>query len=270
MKYKTTLTTVALRLLKSGITTRVQVRTKLVIFLFFALISVSFQSPSKPDGEKKVEKVLLFSKTNGFRHESIAAGIAGIRKIGEEQQFTVDATEDSTVFTYGRLKQYAAIIFLNTTGDVLGAEQEKALQQYIQHGGGFVGVHAASDCEYGWPWYVKLIGGNFESHPKPQPAKLKVVDSQHPATSALPDVWERADEWYNFKNLNPDMHVLLEIDETSYTGGKNGPHHPMAWWHAYDGGRVFYTALGHTNESYAEPLFIQHLAGGIRYAMGRK
>lgn len=270
MTYKTIPTTVALCLLMSGILTRVRVGTKLVIFLLFALISVSFQSSSKQDGRKKVEKVLLFSKTNGFRHESIAAGTAAIRKIGEEQQFQLDATEDSTVFTYGQLKQYAAIIFLNTTGDVLGSAQEKALQQYIQHGGGFVGIHAASDCEYGWPWYVNLIGGNFESHPKPQPAKLKVLDRQHPATSALPDVWERTDEWYNFKNLNPEVHVLLEIDETSYTGGKNGPHHPMAWWHVYDGGRVFYTALGHTSESYTEPLFLRHLAGGIRFAMGTK
>lgn len=270
MNYKKINTVAALCLLKGRIPTPVRIGAKLVIFLFFALISVSFQSSSTKDGEKKVKKVLLFSKTNGFRHESIATGIAAIRKIGAEHQFTVDAIEDSTVFTYGRLKQYAAIIFLNTTGDVLGGAEEKALQQYIQHGGGFAGIHAASDCEYRWPWYVKLIGGNFESHPRPQPAKLKVLDRQHSATSALPEVWERADEWYNFKNLNPDVHVLLEIDETSYTGGKNGPHHPMAWWHAYDGGRVFYTALGHTNESYDEPLFIQHLAGGIQYAMGRK
>jgi uncharacterized protein len=135
------------------------------------------------------KKVLVFSKTNGFRHASIPAGLAAIKQLGAENKFLVDATEDSAVFTIDNLQQYHAVIFLSTTGDVLGEAEQQALQQYIQRGGGFAGIHAASDCEYNWPWYVKLIGGNFESHPAPQEAKLVVVNKKHPSTRHLPAVW---------------------------------------------------------------------------------
>jgi uncharacterized protein len=216
---------------------------------------------------KKDKKVLVFTKTNGFRHSSIPAGIAAIKKLGEENKFMVEATEDSTFFTNANLQNYNAIIFLSTTGDVLGEEGQAAVEHYIKSGGGFAGIHAASDCEYGWPWYVKLIGGNFESHPAPQEAKLIVVNKKHPSTKQLPDVWTRTDEWYNFKNLNPDVTVLIKIDEQSYKGGKNGDNHPMAWYHNYDGGKVFYTELGHTDAAFAEPLLLQHILGGIQSVM---
>lgn len=218
----------------------------------------------------KSKKVLIFSKTNGFRHESIAAGIEAIKKMGMENQFLVDATEDSLDINTKNLKQYQVIIFLNTTGTILGQKQELALQDFMQKGKGFVGVHSATDCEYKWPWYIKMIGGNFESHPAQQTAKLLVINKEHLSTRDLPAVWERKDEWYNFKNMNPEVNVLLKIDESSYTGGKNGENHPIAWYHTYGGGRVFYTGLGHTVESYSEPLFLKHLLGGITYAMGSK
>ena len=215
----------------------------------------------------KQPAVLIFSKTNGYRHQSIPFGIEAIKKLGSENKFSVDATEDSLAFTDANLAKYKAVIFLSPTGDVLGEEQQKAMERFIQKGGGFVGVHAASDCEYGWPWYVKMVGASFLSHPEQQMARLVVVDKKNIATKHLPDSWERKDEWYNFKNLNPDVHTLLKIDETSYKGGKNGDNHPMAWYHDYDGGRAFYTELGHTNESFSEPAFLQHLLGGIRYAI---
>lgn len=220
--------------------------------------------------KKKQEVVLVFSKTNGYRHKSIEAGLAAIKKMGKENNFLVDATEDSLQFNPENLARYKAIIFLSPTGHVLGEEQQKAFEQYIKKGGGFVGVHAATDCEYNWAWYIKLVGGSFLSHPAQQTAKLIVTDKNNIATRHLPAIWERKDEWYNFKELNPDVHVLIKIDETSYSGGKNGDNHPMAWFHEYDGGRVFYTALGHTDESYSEPAFYQHLLGGINYALGRK
>jgi type 1 glutamine amidotransferase len=220
--------------------------------------------------EKKQDAVLIFSKTNGYRHQSIEAGITAIRKMGKENNFLVDATEDSLQFTLKNLSRYKAVIFLSTTGHILGDEQQKAFEQYIQNGGGFVGVHAATDCEYKWPWYVKLVGASFLSHPAQQTARLIVVDKNNIATRHLPEVWERKDEWYNFKELNPDVHVLIKIDESSYTGGKNGNNHPMSWYHEYDGGRAFYTALGHTDESFSEPAFLQHLLGGIKYAINRK
>jgi len=239
----------------------------LLVVLSFCL---SFQTINEKPVPQKEERVLIFSKTNGFRHESIPAGIAAIKKLGAENHFGVDATEDSTMIADANLKKYTAVVFLSTTGTILGTEQEKALQQFMHNGGGFVGIHAASDCEYGWPWYVKLIGGNFLSHPRPQQAKLVVVNKNHPSTSSLPAIWERTDEWYNFKNLNPDVTVLLKIDETSYTGGANGDNHPMAWYHNYEGGKVFYTELGHTVESYSDPLYLKHILGGITYALGRK
>lgn len=240
--------------------------------LTFLAVSALLMSATPPSGHKAFSKprVLIFSKTNGYRHGSIPAGIAAIRKLGEENGFAVDTTEDSTQFRYKKLKKYAALIFLSPTGKVFGPEEEKGLQEYIHHGGGFVGIHAATDCEYNWQWYGDLVGGYFKSHPKQQQAKLIVVAKDNPATQGLPDPWERFDEWYNFKYLNPNLTVLLKIDESSYTGGANGDNHPMAWEHEYEGGRAFYTELGHTNESYSDPAYLGHLLAGIRYAMGKK
>ncbi|RYE17646.1 MAG: ThuA domain-containing protein, partial [Sphingobacteriales bacterium] len=175
---------------------------------------------------------------------------------------------NAKLFVQDSLKKYAAVIFLNTTGDVLDNNQEAEFKRYIEAGGGFAGIHAASDTEYGWGWYGRLVGGYFNGHPVPQEAVINVVDKTHQATQHLPAEWKRPDEWYNFKKLNPDNKVLLTIDEKSYKGGTNGNKHPMAWYHEYEGGRAFYTGLGHTDESYTEPLFLQHLLGGIKYAIG--
>ena len=231
------------------------------LFLIMALMVFSFSVP------KKMPAVLVFCKTNGFRHSSIPVGITAIKAMGEANKFMVEATEDSLAFTNENLAKYKAVIFLSTTGNVLGEAQEKALEKFIQQGGGFVGVHAAADCEYDWPWYVKMVGASFLSHPEQQVAKLLVKDKSHRSTKHLPDTWERKDEWYNFKSMNPDVKVLITIDENSYKGGANGDNHPMAWFHAYDGGRAFYTELGHTEESFSEPLYLQHLLGGIQYAL---
>lgn len=232
-----------------------------VLFVFFSLFSLN----AKPR-----PKVLVMSKTAGFYHSSIPAGIAAIQKLGRENGFDVDTTKNAALFTAKNLKKYAAVIFLNTTGTILDSGQKIAFESYMRSGGGFVGVHAATDTEYDWPWYNKLVGAWFLSHPKQQVAKLDVQDKNHLSTSHLPDVWERKDEWYNFKNINSDVKTLITIDEKSYTGGKNGSFHPMAWYHEFEGGRAFYTALGHTEESYEEPLFLKHLLGGILYAMGPK
>lgn len=217
----------------------------------------------------KTPRVLVFSKTKGFHHQSIPAGIAAIEKLGKENNFIVDTTTDADNFTEENLKKYSAVIFLSTTGDVLNEAQQEAFTHYIQSGGGYVGIHAAADTEYDWPWYNKLVGAYFLSHPKQQKAVILVTDKNHPATSFLPDRWERFDEWYNYKSIQPDIKVLALLDESSYEGGKNGDHHPIAWYHSFDGGRAFYTGLGHTKESYSEPLFLRHLLGGIEYGMGK-
>ena len=220
----------------------------------------------------KPTEVLIFSKTAGFHHKSIPSGILAIQKMGLENRFGVDTTTNSNLFTFRNLKQYKAIIFLNTTGDVLDDTQQNEFQKYINRGGGFVGIHAATDCEYDWPWYGNLVGAYFSAHPKQQTAVLKVVDADHISTKHLPAEWKRFDEWYNFKWVAPDLEILINIDETTYDAGpkKMGANHPMAWYHKYDGGRAFYTELGHTDESYSEPLFLKHLLGGIKYVIGRK
>ena len=220
--------------------------------------------------EKKKVRLLVFSKTTGFRHSSIGAGKLALLKMGAAQGWLVDTTEDAGFFTNDNLKKYDAVLFLSTTGNILDSAQQQAFEQFIRSGKGFAGIHAATDTEYDWPWYVGLVGASFESHPKQQTARLYRIDKTHLSTVLLPDTWERFDEWYNFKNINPATHTLLRIDESSYTGGKNGEQHAMAWYHEYDGGRAFYTALGHTDASYTEPLFIDHLSGGINWVVGRK
>ncbi|MEZ4773367.1 MAG: ThuA domain-containing protein [Bacteroidia bacterium] len=235
------------------------------LILIFSVITFTWSCDS---GGGKV-KLLVFSKTKGFRHSSIEAGVKAIEKLGISQGYEVVATEDASIFTDENLKDFSAVIFLNTTQDVLDYYQQADFERYIQAGGGFVGIHAATDTEYEWPWYNKLVGAYFESHPKIQEAKLVVVDKNHASTKMLPDEWTRTDEWYNFKNFNEDVHVLVKIDESSYEGGKMGEFHPMAWYHEFDGGRAFYTEFGHTDEAYQEEMYLQHLLGGIQYAIGK-
>ncbi|WP_254846641.1 ThuA domain-containing protein [Hymenobacter sp. CRA2] len=213
--------------------------------------------------------MLVFYKTAGFQHTSIPAGIQAIKELGLEHGVQVEATADAGRFTPDKLSGYRAVVFLSTTLDVLDANQQTAFEQYIRSGRGFVGVHAATDTEYDWPWYNGLVGAYFNGHPAIQPATVRVADRSHPASTTVPSPWQRTDEWYNFRSLAPDLHVLLTLDETTYTGGTHGANHPIAWYHSYDGGRAFYTALGHTEESYAEPAFRQHLWGGIQYAIGQ-
>lgn len=213
-------------------------------------------------------RVLVFSRTRQFRHDSIPDAVAAVKHLGERFGFAVDATEDAGTFTDERLGQYAVVMFLNTTGDVLAPEQERSFERFIRAGGGFVGVHSACDTEYGWPWYGKLVGTWFKDHPKTQDATVRLAASPSPSTSVLPAAWPRRDEWYNFVRAPSGVEILLTVDETTYEGGTMGEVHPLSWQHAYDGGRSWYTAMGHTSESYREPLFLLHLLGGIQYAAG--
>ena len=215
-------------------------------------------------------KALVFSKTTGFRHDSIPDGIAAIQKLGQEHNFSVDTTEDSSVFTDDNLAQYNVVIFVSTTGDPLGTQDEKdAFQRYIEHGGGFAGVHAAADSGYDWEWYGGLVGAYFKQHPAIQQATVKVEDPAHPSTKGLPSTWSRTDEWYDYQtDPRGTVHVLTSLDEKSYTGGTMGYDHPNTWCQDYDGGRSWYTGLGHTKESYTEPNFLNLLLGGIQTAAG--
>ena len=214
--------------------------------------------------------VLVFSKTAGFRHDSIPAGIAAIQAMGEANGFAVEATEDAGAFTTENLSHYAAVVWLSTTGDVLNAEQQTAFEGYIENGGGYAGVHAASDTEYDWPWYGSLVGAYFKSHPHQQTANVDVESHDHPSTANLPDTWTRFDEWYNYRsNPRENVKVLATLDESSYDpGGDAMGDHPIMWCHPQGTGRSWYTGGGHTIESYSDQPFLDHLAGGIRYAAG--
>ncbi|MDB5250553.1 MAG: glycosyl hydrolase [Segetibacter sp.] len=236
----------------------------------FSIFYACKTSKTNTAGSQPVVKprVLVFTKTKGYFHESIPTGAAAIQKLGSENAFTVDTTSNSAYFIEDSLKQYSAVIFLSTTGNVLNADQQVAFERYIQAGGNFVGIHAATDTEYDWPWYNKLVGAQFLSHPRQQKATIIVTDKNHPASSVLPQNWERFDEWYNFKNIQPDLKVLANLDETTYQGGQNGDTHPFIWYHEFDGGRAFYTGAGHTKESYFDTQYLQHLLGGIKYAIG--
>lgn len=238
-------------------------------FLAFLVFSCKTTGKGPAPGDKPAFQVLVFSKTSGYRHESIPAGIAAVQKLGQDNNFAVSATEDASFFTKDKLENYQAVIFLNTTMDVLNDAQQGNFENYIRSGGGFVGIHAAADTEYEWDWYGKLVGAYFDGHPNNpnvREAIVQVKDKNHPSTKGLPDNWKRRDEWYNYKEINPDIHILCNLDESSYEGGTNGENHPIAWYHTFDGGRAFYTGGGHTSESFSEPHFLKHLLGGIKYA----
>jgi type 1 glutamine amidotransferase len=237
-----------------------------------ALLAAILQAASPtPARGPAAYRLLVFSKTAGYRHAAIPDGVAALKSLGGRSGFEIDATEDAAVFTDDKLKGYAAVVFLCTTGDVLDDAQQQAFERYVRAGGGFVGVHSATDTEYDWPFYGRLVGAYFASHPKGTPtATVRVEDPKHPATAGLPAAWNRVDEWYNFKaNPRASVHVLATVDEKSYEGGTMNGDHPVIWYHAFEGGRAFYTALGHTPESYTDPLFLGHLLGGIRYAAGK-
>ncbi len=217
--------------------------------------------------EKKIPSVLVFSKSVANRHESIPAGKLMMLELGKVHKMKIDTTEDAALFADTTLIKYDAVVFMNTTGDVLDSAQQLALINFIKSGKGFVGIHSASDTEHDWPWYGDLVGAYFKGHPKVQRALFTKVGDD-PLTSALPDRWYRSDEHYNFKTLPAGVTVLYKIDENSYEGGEHDGEHSMAWYHSFDGGRSFYTAMGHTPQSYSDPLFQQHILAGIQYAVG--
>jgi type 1 glutamine amidotransferase len=227
-------------------------------------------------------KVLVYFKTGPYKHQSIMPGIAAIKKLGAENKFDVDTTTDYKKFTIDNLKQYATVIFMSPTGTGMFKDSvnKEAFKDYIHKGGGFLGVHSATDFAYEWGWYGKLVGAYFLGHPRKnvQEGVLTVVDTKNPATKMLPTTWKRSDEYYSFRpgSVASDLKVLITLDESTLTYGANeerlkmGANHPLAWYHDFEGGRAFYTALGHTDETFSDPLVLDHLRGALQYTMGKK
>ncbi|MEI9944711.1 MAG: ThuA domain-containing protein [Chitinophagaceae bacterium] len=224
---------------------------------------------------QKQFKVLLVAATNGWRHESVHAGVLAIQELGVKNFFDVVYYENPKGINDKYLEQFQVVIFLCTTGDILDSAQQKAMERFIQAGKGFVGIHSASDTEYDWPWYTKLVGRMFKIHPAVQSAKLRVIDKTFPGLEGFVDrVW--TDEWYDFQpETISGLNYVLSVDETTYNpkvqwGEKKsdgmGKLHPIAWYHNYDGGRSFYTALGHLPTNFSDPAFLNHLYAGILWA----
>lgn len=235
-----------------------------------AVAAAVFLLTSSPASAQQF-RVLVFSKTTGFRHASISDGIAMIQALGASHGFAVDATEDAAAFNSTNLARYGVVVWLSTTGDVLGSTQQSAFRSWVEGGGGWVGIHAATDTEYAWPWYGQLIGGDawFASHPAQQTAALDVEDQSHASTGHMPARFSLFEEWYNFSsNPRAAVNVLVTIDESTYSGGNMGDDHPISWYHEVSAGRSWYTALGHRSETYADDLFRNHVLGGILWAAG--
>jgi cytochrome c len=217
-------------------------------------------------------RVLAFAETSGFRHESIPDTILALEEIGKASGFGVDTTASSTIFDEAHLATYRVVVFASTLGDVLAPNEKAALERFVRQGGGFVGLHSAADTEHSWPFYGELIGAWFVRHPPGvQRGTVVVEDHTHPATKDLPATWQHIDdEWYEFdRNPRANVHVLLRVDEGSYTGGTMGPDHPITWTREIDQGRSFMTSLGHTSEAWREPELRTLVRGGILWAARR-
>ena len=251
----------------------------LVIVLTAVLTtSFTFSLAQTDPAHLEGKKVLLYTKNGeGYVHDNIPASITAIRKLASENGFEVVASEDPGVFAPDNLKQFDVLIFSNTNNDIFDTkEQEEAFQQYMQSGGRFVGIHSACGSERDWPWFWRNLGGKFVRHAPQQDFEVKVIDQHHPSTEFLPETWSiKEDECYYLNNLNPNIHVLVVSDLTTvedeqkgeYPGEIFGDTFPTTWCHTTDGGRQWYTSLGHRSEHYADPMFMRHILGGIVWVL---
>lgn len=243
-------------------------RLLILVFLFHAVVTISFA--------QKQFKALLVTTTRGWHHEALHAAVLAVQQLGAKNNFDVELWQDPNGFTDKYVSQFSVIVFLHTTGDIFDTAQQKVMERFIQSGKGYVGVHSASDTEYDWDWYTKMVGRMFRIHPAVQTAKLTVLDPKFPGLQGFGNGRLWTDEWYEFgPEKTSGLQYILAVDETTYNpkvqwGEKKsegmGALHPIAWYHNWDGGRAFYTALGHVPQSFSDPDFLNHLLGGIRWA----
>jgi len=249
--------------------------------LLYALLMVGLISTRAAAQDKKQFNALLVTKTAGWHHESINEGVAAIKALADRNFFDVQWHQEGVAVTDKYLQNFQVLIFLNTTGDIFKDDEQKAVERFIQSGKGFVGIHSASDTEYDWPWYTKMVGRMFHIHPVIQTAKLKFTNNKFPGLEGFTDGQFWTDEWYEFDaETTTGLNYILAVDESSYNpkvawgekkGQGMGSFHPISWYHDYDGGRSFYTALGHLPTIYSEPAFLNHIYAGIYWAaLGKK
>jgi type 1 glutamine amidotransferase len=221
--------------------------------------------------------ILIYSGTTGYRHESIPAGIEAVTALAKRRGLTVVASEDPAVFSTANLKRFRAIVLLSCTTDPkkpesewLAGDRRVALQQFVHRGGGILAIHAAADSHYHWPWYGKMIGGHFARHPQGTPTGIvRVTAPGNALVAGLAATKRRTDEWYYFDDYDPTSRLLVTLDPTSIGEADVNPN-PMAWAREVEGGRVFYTAMGHTKESYSDPYFLRLVGNGMDWVLRRK
>ncbi|MEZ0471703.1 ThuA domain-containing protein [Luteimonas salinilitoris] len=215
-------------------------------------------------------RVLVFTKTAGFRHNSIPDAVAALRELGAEHGIAIVHSEDGASFTDANLAGYRAVVFANTTQDVLDASQQAAMEAFIRNGGGFLGLHSASDTEYDWPWYGELVGAWFDGHPPGlQTSRVHLADPATVGIGSDDKPWQVTDEFYNFRrNPREQVRVIAALEPSDYIGSTMGGDHPITWCREYDGGRTWYTGLGHDSRLYADAVFLRHVARGLRYVTG--
>jgi type 1 glutamine amidotransferase len=235
--------------------------------LVFSALLLTSLLLAAPASAAPPERVLVFTKTAKFRHDAIPVAVATLQRLIVEDGMAADHTEDAGAFTAGNLARYRVVVFASTTGDVLDETQQAALEGFMRAGGGFVGVHAAADTEYDWPWYGRLVGAYFQNHPPG--LQSTHVQPEHDGQAAGTR-WPVTDELYNYR-VNPrgQVQVIATVNEREYDGGTMGADHPIAWCHAFDGGRSWYTGLGHDAAVYTDTHFIAQLVRGLRYASER-
>ena len=245
----------------------------IITFLFLALACAA--QDDKPEFEKPIN-VLVFSKTIGYRHESISSRLKMLYDLSKKQNWVITATENSGLFTDDFLSNFDVAVFLNPTGDAIDASGEAAFEKFMNSGKGFVGIHAAADCEYDWEYYDKLNGAHFKTHPPQQKATVIIENTDHPAMKPFKGMksYTTWDEWYTFKvNPRPNVHVLATLDESTIKKFENDNFkmgdHPIIWWQEYNGIRSFYSGFGHTNEAFQDKLIIEHLTNAINWAARR-
>ena len=250
--------------------------THMLRLFLSVLLGLLLTSPAAAANAAQQKRVLLFTYSTGYRHSSIDPGAVALVALGKREHINIVASADPEIFSTAGLKRFDAIIFLSNTTDPKKPESEwfqgdkrTALQAFVHRGGGIVGIHAASDSHYNWPWYQQMIGAHFARHPQGTPTgTVKLVDRAHRSTAGLPAKVTRTDEWYYFDDYNPEMHLLATVDPQSL-GEKDVNPNPMSWSHTFEGGRVFYTAMGHTVESFSEPYFLKHVTGGLNWVLRR-
>jgi type 1 glutamine amidotransferase len=247
---------------------------RLLLILFGA---VTMTASAAAVSTRDTPRILIFSHTTGYRHASIEPAVAALRAMADRNGMVAVASEDPAVFSSEGLEEVDAIVLVSNSSrkddsatDYFTEPQRAAFQAFVHRGGGVVAIHAAADSHYSWPWYGRMIGARFERHPPGTPSgTIRVVDPRHAATARIPATVTRVDEWYYFEDFNPETQLLVTLDPASIDQQDVNPN-PVSWAHEFEGGRIFYTAMGHTPESYAEENFLRHLEGGLHWALRRR